>query len=93
MPRDQRYDHTRLDRLAVGHAAALARTHGSSLYLLHVEEGVTSQVYGSLASTAEVEAGQEYLDRIAQPTIRRQRVVVVALTRLMNDVNSRRFPA
>jgi manganese transport protein len=59
-------DHTRLDRLAVGHAAALARTHGSTLYLFHVEEGVTSQVYGSLASTAEVEAGQEYLDRIAE---------------------------
>ena len=59
-------DHTRLDRLAVGHAAALARTHGSTLYLFHVEEGVTSQVYGSLASTAEVEAGQDYLDRIAE---------------------------
>src|SRR5207244_2439378 len=37
-------DHTRLDRLAVGHAAAMARVHGSTLYLLHVEEGVTSQV-------------------------------------------------
>jgi manganese transport protein len=59
-------DHTRLDRLAVGHAAALARIHGSTLYLFHVEEGVTSQVYGSLSSTAEVEAGQNYLDRIAE---------------------------
>ncbi len=58
-------DHTRLDRLAVGHAAAMARTHGSTLYLFHVEEGVTSQVYGSLSSTAEVKAGQEYLDQIA----------------------------
>ena len=59
-------DHTSLDRLAVGHAAALARTHGSTLHLFHVEEGVTSQVYGSLASDAEVEAGLEYLERIAQ---------------------------
>jgi manganese transport protein len=58
-------DHTRLDRLAVGHAAALARTHNSTLYLFHVEEGVTSQVYGSLSDTAEVEAGHEYLERIA----------------------------
>jgi manganese transport protein len=28
--------------------------------LLHVEEGVTSQVYGSIASTAEVESGEAY---------------------------------
>ena len=58
-------DHSALDRLAIAHAAALARTHGAKLYLLHVEEDVTSQVYGSLASTAEVEAGRMYLDSIA----------------------------
>ena len=57
-------DHSPLDRQAISHAAALARTHGAKLYLLHVEEDVTSQVYGSLASTAEVEAGREYLDEI-----------------------------
>jgi manganese transport protein len=54
-------DHTDRDRAAISHAAAMARTHGARLYLLHVEEGVTSQVYGSLSSTAEVEAGREYL--------------------------------
>jgi manganese transport protein len=59
-------DHTALDHLAVSHAAAMAKMHGAHLYLLHVEEGVTSQVYGQAASTAEVEAGQQYLDRIAQ---------------------------
>ena len=59
-------DHTALDRLAVSHAAAMARMHGARLYLLHVEEGVTSQVYGQAASTAETEAGEEYLERIAQ---------------------------
>jgi manganese transport protein len=59
-------DHTALDHLAVGHAAAMARIHTAKLYLLHVEEGVTSQVYGPAASTAEVEAGEQYLDRIAQ---------------------------
>jgi manganese transport protein len=58
-------DHTDLDRLAIGHAAALARLHGAKLYLLHVEEDVTSQVYGRLASTAEVDAGEQYLLRIA----------------------------
>ena len=57
-------DHTALDRPAIAHAAAMARMHHAKLYLLHVEEGVTSQVYGSLSSTAEVEAGQKYLDDI-----------------------------
>jgi manganese transport protein len=59
-------DHSNLDRIAIGHAAALAsRTHGT-IYLLHVEEGVTSQVYGSESSTAEVEAGREYLDSLVE---------------------------
>ncbi len=59
-------DHTNLDALAVNHAAAMARLYGAKVYLLHVEEGVTSQVYGPDASTAEVEAGEQYLARIAQ---------------------------
>jgi manganese transport protein len=69
-------DHTRLDRLAVGHGAAMARTNNATLYLFHVEEGVTSQVYGSLSSTAEVEAGQEYLERIAE-SLRKDGIQVV----------------
>jgi manganese transport protein len=59
-------DHTDLDRQALGHAAALAKTHRATLYLLHVEEGVASQVYGPLASTAETEAGEHYLERIGE---------------------------
>jgi len=59
-------DHTALDRLAVSHAAAMARLHGARLYLLHVEEDVTSQLYGKESSTLEVEAGEQYLERIAQ---------------------------
>lgn len=58
-------DHTPIDRFAIRHAAALAHSAGATLYLLHVEEGVTSQIYGPLASTAEVAAGQEYLLEIA----------------------------
>ena len=58
-------DHTPLDRLAVSHAAAMARLYGAELYLLHVEEGVTSRIYGPEASTAEVEAGEHYIDGIA----------------------------
>ncbi len=57
-------DHSPLDRQAVAHAAALARAHHAILYLLHVEEGVTSQVFGAESSTAEVEAGRDYLDRL-----------------------------
>ena len=53
-------DHSDRDRVAITHAAALARSHQAKLYLLHVEEGVTSQLYGPLSSTAEVEEGRGY---------------------------------
>ncbi len=59
-------DHSRLDRLTLSHAAGLALRDGATLYLLHVEEGVTSQMYGSESSTAEVEAGREYLDNLVR---------------------------
>ena len=59
-------DHTELDRLTLTHAAAIARLHRAKVYLLHVEEGVTSQVYGGDSSTAEVEAGAAYLETIAK---------------------------
>ena len=68
-------DHTNLDRLAVSHASAMAKLHDAKLYLLHVEEGVTSQVYGPDSSTAEVEAGEHYLDTIADG-LRRQGIAV-----------------
>ena len=58
-------DHSDLDRSALAHASALARQHSAKLLLLHVEEGVTSQVYGELSETAEVEEGNLYLTRIA----------------------------
>ena len=57
-------DHSPLDRIAIGHAAALAAQHGARVYLLHVEEGVPSQIYGPEASTAEVQAGIDYVDRL-----------------------------
>jgi manganese transport protein len=57
-------DHSSLDRLALSHAAGLASRNHGRIYLLHVEEGVTSQIYGPEASTAEVEAGQRYLDSL-----------------------------
>jgi manganese transport protein len=59
-------DQSARDRAAVAHATAMARVHGATLYLLHVEEGVTSQLYGELSSTAEVHAGEEYFHGIVQ---------------------------
>jgi len=58
-------DHSNRDRAAVAHAAAMARLHGAAIHLLHVEEGATSQLFGPLASTAEVSSGQQYLEDIA----------------------------
>ena len=80
-------DHTDLDHLAMSHAAAMARLYGAKIYLLHVEEGVTSQVYGQDASTAEVEAGEEYLERIAQ-SLRDQGVGVE--TRICHSVSPKK---
>src|SRR5205085_9565758 len=59
-------DHSRLDRLALSHAAGLAERNHARLYLLHVEEGVTSQIYGPESSTAEVEAGRQYPDSLVR---------------------------
>jgi manganese transport protein len=73
-------DHTERDREAIAHATAMAKQHNATLYLLHVEEGVTSQVYGPLASTAEVEAGGEYLRGIAHE-LQNQQVAVEMVVR------------
>jgi manganese transport protein len=65
-------DHTGRDRDAIAHAAAIAKQHDAKLYLLHVEEGVTSLVFGPLSSTAEVEAGDQYLQRIVRELANQQ---------------------
>ncbi|MGE5489167.1 MAG: Nramp family divalent metal transporter [bacterium] len=58
-------DHTDRDVPALSHAAAIAKWHDSRIYLLHVEEDVTSTVYGAEASTAEVHAGIGYLEELS----------------------------
>ncbi len=73
-------DHTIRDREAIAHATALAKQYNAKLYLLHIEEGVTSQIYGSLSSTAEVIAGQHYLTEIVQQ-LEAQHVAVEAVVR------------
>ena len=59
-------DHSESDHDAIGNALALAKTYQSRLVLLHVEEGVTSQLFGSLSSTAEIKEGQAYLETIVE---------------------------
>jgi manganese transport protein len=77
-------DHTSLDRDALAHAAALAKAQGARLFLLHVEEGVTSQVYGQLSSTAEVEAGREYIDEVVE-SLREYHIDVETAVRHSSD--------
>ena len=61
-------DHSPLDRQAIAHAVAIAKAqgahHGVRIYLVHVEEGAASRVYGSMASDAEVRAGESYLESV-----------------------------
>ena len=59
-------DHSARDRTALAHAVAMARSHGASLHLLHVEEGVTSQLFGALSSTEEILTGEQYFGAIVQ---------------------------
>lgn len=59
-------DHSRSDASALRHAILLARQSQARLLLLHVEEGVTSQIYGEDSSTSEVTAGFRYLTSISQ---------------------------
>ena len=59
-------DHSARDRAALAHAVALARSHGATLHLLHVEEGVTSQLFGALSSTEEILSGEQYFGGIVQ---------------------------
>jgi manganese transport protein len=58
-------DHTDRDKQAVSHSASLAKAHGAKLFLVHVEEGVTSMVFGAESSTAEVQTGERYFEDIA----------------------------
>jgi manganese transport protein len=57
-------DHSDRDRAAVAHAAAMAKLHGATIHILHVEEGATSQIYGPDAATAEVARGERYFQNI-----------------------------
>jgi manganese transport protein len=57
-------DHTPRDAEALSHATSLAKAHAATIHLLHVEEGVTSQIYGAEASSAEITRGKQYFESI-----------------------------
>ncbi len=76
-------DHSEADQEAINNALALARMHDAKIILLHVEEGVTSQMFGSLASTAEITEGQAYLASIER-ALREQGVGVEIVVRYGN---------
>ena len=76
-------DHSEADQEAINNALALARMHDAKIILLHVEEGVTSQMFGSLASTAEITEGQAYLASIER-ALREQSVGVEVVVRYGN---------
>ena len=59
-------DRSNRDRAAIAHASAMALPHGATLHLLHVEEDVTSQVYGALSTSAETVADRGYLEEIVR---------------------------
>ncbi|MCU1294408.1 MAG: Mn2+/Fe2+ transporter, family [Bryobacterales bacterium] len=70
-------DQSDSDLQAINSALPMASTHGARIILLHVEEGVTSQLFGSLSSTAEIKEGEDYLTDIA--TLLRQKNVNVEI--------------
>ena len=73
-------DHSAADRDALANAVALAKISDARLILLHVEEGVTSQLFGSLSSTSEIREGQAYLESVID-SLQHQDVAVEALVR------------
>ena len=77
-------DHSDADHEALGNALALAKMHNARIILLHVEEGVTSQMFGSLSSTAEIAEGQDYLAHLVS-SLRDQKVSVEVVVRHGKD--------
>jgi manganese transport protein len=77
-------DHSESDHASLVNALALAKVHDARIILLHVEEGVTSQMFGSLSSTAEIQEGQRYLNNIVA-SLRAQNVSVDVVVRHGNS--------
>jgi manganese transport protein len=59
-------DHSPSDRIALEHAAALARHHQAELILIHVVDGVGGQLHGSESRDLERQGDQAYLEQLAR---------------------------
>jgi manganese transport protein len=73
-------DHSPSDHQALANAVTIAKANSARVILLHIEEGVTSRMFGALASTAEVEEGEHYLDHAAA-VLRNQGIEVDVVVR------------
>jgi manganese transport protein len=58
-------DYTDLDSKVLAHAITLARGHEAPLFLFHVVEGVSGQLFGNEAGDEEARGDRDRLERIA----------------------------
>jgi manganese transport protein len=58
-------DYGVLDQKALSHAQTIAKQHGATLYLFHVVEGVSGQLYGREAYDDEARTDLEHLESVA----------------------------
>ncbi|MBI1807220.1 MAG: Nramp family divalent metal transporter [Ignavibacteria bacterium] len=59
-------DYGVMDAKVLSHARTLATQHGASMYLFHIVEGVSGQLYGKDAYDNEARSDVEHLETIAQ---------------------------
>lgn len=59
-------DYGVMDEKVLSHAQTFARQHGASVFLFHVVEGVSGQLYGKDAFDSEARMDREHLDGIAK---------------------------
>ncbi|MEK6570470.1 MAG: Nramp family divalent metal transporter [Bacteroidota bacterium] len=58
-------DYGALDGKVLSHAQTLAKQHGAALYLFHVVEGVSGQLYGTKAYDDEARSDLDHLESLA----------------------------
>ena len=59
-------DYGMMDSKVLSHAQTLARQHGATMYLFHVVEGVSGQIFGSEAYDDEARFDKENIESIAE---------------------------
>jgi manganese transport protein len=59
-------DYGAKDEKVLSHAQTLAQYHNAEVFLFHVVEGVSGQLYGTMADDDEARQDKEHLDRVAE---------------------------